>query len=92
MMDDLKTFEGCVCKLKNAGAMNENVFGALVSFAYNMGCEAVVKEWAGMVERGEWGEVCEKMPGVMTLGGVLEGRRRREGGLCKEVTGVGSGC
>lgn len=89
---DLHEYENCVCKMKNAKDMNENQFGALVSFAYNSGCGGVQQYWHGAMEKKNFKGICEALPTTNTLNGQLTSRRKKESNLCSTSTSKKSGC
>lgn len=89
---DIDSFENCVCEMANAAELNENQYGALVSFAFNSGCGGVQNYWTGAMEQKNFQGICEALPTTNTLNGLLDSRRKAEGDFCSQASETKSGC
>ena len=92
LMSDLTSYETCVCAMPNAGALNANQYGALVSFTYNSGCGALSQYFTQQMTSSDFAGICSALPSTNTKGGEVTTRRQQESTLCGTPTGEMSGC
>jgi lysozyme len=98
MQDDLKSFEGCLAEyIKKSVKLNDNQYGALCSWAFNVGCGNV--QSSSLIQRLNAGEdpnavAADELPQWNKAGGsVLSGltrRRTAEVALFKTASGTGA--
>lgn len=92
LRSDLNTYEACTCELPNSSLLNLNQYSALVSFAFNSGCNGL-KQYAGSyMKSNDFEGFCNDLPGLNTLEGYLVSRRAQESDLCFTSTSKKSGC
>jgi lysozyme len=92
LVNDLMDYETCVCGLTNSHLLNQNQYGALVSFAYQSGCGELATSWHTLMEEKDFGGICGALPYTNTWDGLLLSRREKEAQLCHLPTNLLSGC
>lgn len=96
-ISDIKIAEKCINDKFNGKAMNGNQFDAMVSAAFNMGCNGLsfYRDKKGikhqttiskLANAGDFNGMCRRLPDFVSAGGVklkgLESRRAKEMALC----------